>query len=84
MPVLSQPNNISTVIPENTTLSSQWDADSRGRETITIPVTPNRYTLPQIRMEKVLAIRRQLADGVYSIDKRLDASLDRLLKDINI
>ncbi|MBN2132627.1 MAG: hypothetical protein JW741_24210 [Sedimentisphaerales bacterium] len=34
------------------------------------------------RGEKVLAIRRQLAQGIYDIEGRLERVLDRLLSDI--
>jgi anti-sigma28 factor (negative regulator of flagellin synthesis) len=36
----------------------------------------------QIRIERVLAIRDQLAEGRYSIADRLDAVLDRILEDL--
>lgn len=35
--------------------------------------------LPQIRRDKVLAIRLELAKGTYDLDGRLDAVLERLL-----
>jgi anti-sigma28 factor (negative regulator of flagellin synthesis) len=34
---------------------------------------------PQVRKDRILAIRRQLAEGTYDLDERLDAILDRLL-----
>ena len=36
----------------------------------------------QIRIERVLAIRSQLAEGSYSVADRLDAALDRILEDL--
>jgi hypothetical protein len=33
-------------------------------------------------MEKVLAVRQQLVEGRYDLDKRLDVALDRLLETI--
>jgi anti-sigma28 factor (negative regulator of flagellin synthesis) len=36
----------------------------------------------QIRVERVLAIRDQLAKGRYSVADRLDAALDRILEDL--
>jgi hypothetical protein len=36
----------------------------------------------QIRIERVLAIRDQLAKGRYSTADRLDAVLDRILEDL--
>jgi hypothetical protein len=38
---------------------------------------------PQIRVEKVLDIRRQLGEGRYSVADRLDAVVDRLLNVLN-
>jgi len=34
---------------------------------------------PNVRIEKVLDIRRQLGEGRYSISERLDAVVDRLI-----
>jgi hypothetical protein len=34
---------------------------------------------PQDRKERIFTIRRQLAEGTYDLDERLDAILDRLL-----
>ncbi|MHC4323350.1 MAG: flagellar biosynthesis anti-sigma factor FlgM [Planctomycetota bacterium] len=38
--------------------------------------------LPNVREEKVLTIRQQLAQGKYDLNGRLDLVLDRLLEDI--
>ncbi|HEY5138024.1 MAG TPA: hypothetical protein VIJ25_01715 [Methylococcales bacterium] len=35
--------------------------------------------LPQGRKDRIFTIRRQLAEGTYDLDERLDAILDRLL-----
>jgi hypothetical protein len=37
----------------------------------------------RINSVKVVRIRRQLANGSYDLDERLDAVLDDILKDIN-
>ena len=39
-------------------------------------------TVEGIRFEKVTEIRRQIADGSYDTDEKLDAALDRLLDQI--
>jgi hypothetical protein len=78
--VLSQPKNESTVIAENTSFSSNWGPDSGFRWRIATMSLQNGRTSPRIRMEKVLAVRQQLAEGGYDMDKRLDAVLDRLLE----
>jgi hypothetical protein len=76
MPVLEQPNNKLTVIAKNTALASNWGTSRKGRTS----TAPSSDTLPLIRMDKVLAIRQQLAEGKYDLEKRLDAILDRLFK----
>ena len=35
---------------------------------------------PEIRIEKVLDIRRQLGEGRYSIDDRIDVVVDKIIK----
>jgi anti-sigma28 factor (negative regulator of flagellin synthesis) len=79
----SQPTNEPTAIAENTDSSLNWGPDSGFQGKIATMLVQDSCVPSGIRMEKVLAIRRQLADGVYSMDKRLDATLDRLLKAIN-
>ncbi len=37
---------------------------------------------PDIRVDKVLEIRRQLGEGTYSIEDRLDVVVDRILEDL--
>jgi len=37
---------------------------------------------PEIRVEKVLDIRRQLGEGRYSITDRLDVVIDRIIEDL--
>ena len=37
---------------------------------------------PEIRVDKVLEIRRQLREGKYSIAERLDVVVDRIIKDL--
>ena len=39
-------------------------------------------TVDGIRFEKVAEIRRQIADGSYDTDEKLDSALDRLLDEI--
>jgi anti-sigma28 factor (negative regulator of flagellin synthesis) len=83
MSVSSQPKNTSPDKDKNTDSSLNWSSNSGFQgKTATMLVLNNGISM-DIRMEKVLAVRQQLADGIYSMDKRLDATLDRLLKDIN-
>jgi len=36
--------------------------------------------LSQVRKDRIFTIRQQLAEGIYDLDERLDAVLDRLLE----
>ena len=39
--------------------------------------------LTDIRVDKVLEIRRQLGEGTYSIEERLDVVVARILEDLS-
>jgi negative regulator of flagellin synthesis FlgM len=39
-------------------------------------------SLPEIRREKVLDVRRQLTEGNYNLDERLDIALDKVLEQL--
>lgn len=39
--------------------------------------------LPEIRHEKVEAIRQQIASGLYETDAKLDVALDRMLDELS-
>ena len=39
-------------------------------------------SLPEVRKEKVLDLRRQLSKGKYKLNERLDIALDRVLEDL--
>lgn len=39
-------------------------------------------SLPEVRREKVLDVRRNLADGRYDLSDRLDMALDRVLEEL--
>jgi hypothetical protein len=41
-------------------------------------------SLPEVRKKKILTIRRQLTEGRYDINKRLDAALDKVIEDLII
>ena len=84
MSVLCQQNTESAVavIAENTDISLNWGPGSKARGKITVPKLQNIRPLPRVRKNKILEVRRQLAEGTYDIDKRLNAALDRLLDDL--
>lgn len=39
-------------------------------------------SLPEIRREKVLNLRREITEGRYDLTERLDLALDRVLEDL--
>ncbi len=39
-------------------------------------------SLPEIRREKVLNLRREITEGRYDLAERLDIALDRVLEDL--
>ena len=53
---------------------------------IPLKITPSMKrkaaSLPQVRIEKVIGVWAQIAQGTYDLDERLDAVLDRILTDI--
>ena len=49
---------------------------------ITARVLERIASLPKVRKEKVLTVRRQLAERKYPINERLNVALDRLIEDL--
>ena len=47
---------------------------------ITAQVPEMTASLPKVRKEKILTVRRQLAEDKYPIKERLNVALDRLLE----
>ena len=39
-------------------------------------------SLPEVRKEKVLDVRRQLTEGKYNLNERLDIALDKVIEDL--
>ncbi len=39
-------------------------------------------SLPEVRKDKVLGVRRQLTDGKYDLNERLDVALDKVLEEL--
>ena len=39
-------------------------------------------SLPEIRKDKVLSVRRQLTDGKYDLNERLNLAMDKVLEDL--
>jgi len=79
---LSQQNNESTVIAENTGISLNWGSVNKTRGRITAPALQNNRSLSQVRKKKILKVRQQLVEGTYDIVGRLNVALDHLLEDL--
>ena len=47
-------------------------------------VLKNIATLPQISRQKVLRVRKQLSEGRYDLNERLDLAIEKVLDDLNI
>lgn len=45
-------------------------------------VQPREPSRPEIRVEKIMDVRRQLGEGRYELAERLDLVLDRILEDL--
>ena len=41
-------------------------------------------SLPEVRKQKVLDVRRQLTEGKYDLNSRLDVALDKVLEDLTM
>ncbi|MFQ5772688.1 MAG: flagellar biosynthesis anti-sigma factor FlgM [bacterium] len=39
-------------------------------------------SLPEVRKQKVLDVRRRLTEGKYDLSKRLDVAIDKVLEDL--
>ena len=79
MSVLGRQKDGTTVVVNNTEIPLSEGVVNKARERITAPAMQNTLSLPQIREKKVFAIKQQLAESTYELDKRLDAVLERLL-----
>jgi hypothetical protein len=79
MSVLSWQKDESAVVAENTESLLSEGAANKARCRIGAPALRKIASLPCLRKEEVLAVREQLAEGRYDLDKRLDTALDRLL-----
>lgn len=41
-------------------------------------------SLPEVRQNKILNVRRQITDGKYDLTERVDAALDKVLEDLTM
>jgi anti-sigma28 factor (negative regulator of flagellin synthesis) len=79
---LRQSKNKLTAKASARALSLSWGTDMKVRRRVTASAMHLIRSLPRNRREKVLGIRKQLAEGTYNMDKRLETVLERLLKDV--
>ena len=79
---LSQQNNVSSVIVENTDVYLDWDSGNKAQGGITASTLKKNHSLPPVRKKKILKIRQQLAEGTYDIDDQLNVALDLLLDEL--
>ena len=79
MSVLSRQKDEPAVIVENTNILLSEGAANKARCRMSIPALRKITSLSRVRKHKVLAVRQQLAEGTYDLDKRLDAAVDRFL-----
>ena len=79
---LSQQNNVSSVIVENTDVYLDWDSGNKTQGRITASALKKNHSLPAVRKKKILKIRQQLAEGTYDIDDQLNVALDLLLEEL--
>jgi hypothetical protein len=49
---------------------------------ITARVSEKIASLPRVRKEKILTVRRQLAEGKYPVNERLNVAIDKLIEDL--
>ena len=82
MPVLTECEDCLAISGQNTETTIAEASGDRMRPKITPPMLQRIISMPPARIVKILEIRERLALGIYDIDKRLDAVLDRILADI--
>lgn len=49
-----------------------------------ISAMPKQNPSPRVRWKKVCAIRQQLLQGEYDLDRRLNATIDRALQELTL
>ena len=82
MSVISRQKDGYAAIVVNKENSLSESAGNKVRGRIAVPVLQNIPSRPRVRMDKVLAVQQQLAEGRYDLDEHLDATLDCLLESL--
>lgn len=83
MKVLAGFKNGPAAVGESTGSAITEVIDSNIPLEITFSMKRKAASMPQVRIEKVIGVWAQIAQGIYDFDERLDAVLDRILMDIN-
>jgi hypothetical protein len=76
MPVMSRKKDELNAIAQNSDVALNQPAANRARAEITAPAVQNVPLLTSGRKNKVLAVRQQIAEGIYDV---LDRLLERLI-----
>jgi hypothetical protein len=72
----------SAVVVESEESLSSENAANRPRYTMSALACRKIAALSRVRKGKVLTIRQQLDEGIYYLDERMDAVLERLLENL--
>ena len=75
-----QLNDESIAMAENTEILS--DRGDRVHEKTIALALQKIQSMPSVRKKKVFEVRRQLVEGRYDLEERLDTALDRLLEEL--
>jgi hypothetical protein len=62
--------------------SSNCGPGNKAGETIVATAFQSFWSLSRARRNRILRVRRQLAQGRYSLDERLNAILDLIIEDL--
>ncbi len=82
MAVSSRQEDRATAVVESKRNPPSEGAGDKERGKIAAATLHNSPSLAQVREEKVLGIREQLARGTYDLDEHLDAVLESVLEDL--
>jgi len=82
MSVLSRQRGREAVIVKRTKISLREGAGNKAQRRMSRPAMQSIPSLRQVHKTKVFVVRRQLAEGKYDFDERLDAAVDRLIETV--
>jgi len=82
MSVLSRQKDREAVIVERTKIPWSEGGRNKARGRVTVLGMQNIPPLRRVHKIKVFMVRRQLAEGRYDLDERLDSAVDRLIETV--